>query len=69
MAQRKPEDKVTVEQILRLVDQLTPEEQADLRQAFFEDQEDIRIALEVLANPGKIWSHEEIKREIGLGNC
>lgn len=66
MAQPKPEGKVTVEQVLKLVDQLTPEEQSELRQAFFEDQEDIRIALERLASPGKIWSHEEIKREVGL---
>jgi hypothetical protein len=34
MAQPKPEDKVTVEQVLKLVDQLTPEEQSQLRQAF-----------------------------------
>ena len=60
------QEKVTVEQILRLVDQLTPEEQSELRRAFFEDQEDIRLALERLANPGKIWSHEEVKQELGL---
>lgn len=64
----QPEEKITVEQVLRLVEQLTPEEQAELRQAFFEDQEDIRIALERLANPGKVWSHEEIKREVGLAD-
>jgi len=68
MAQRKPEDKVTVEQILKLVDELTPEEQSELRRAFFEDQEDIRIALERLANPGKTWSHEEVRQELGLAD-
>jgi hypothetical protein len=31
MAQRKPEEKVTVEQVLKLVDQLSPEEQGKLR--------------------------------------
>lgn len=66
MAQRKPDEKVTLETVLKLVDQLSPEEQAELRRTFFEDQEDIRIALERLANPGKIWSHEEVKRELGL---
>lgn len=30
MAQRKPEDRTTVDQILKLVDQLTPEEQDQL---------------------------------------
>lgn len=68
MAQPRPDEKVTVEQILKLVEQLTPEEQSELRRAFFEDQEDIRIALERLANPGKIWSHQEIKRELGLAD-
>jgi hypothetical protein len=68
MAEPEPEERVTVEQVLRLVDQLTPEEQAELRQVFFEDQEDIRIALERLAHPGKIWSHEEIKKELGLAD-
>ncbi len=31
MAQRKPEEKVTVEQLLKLVNQLSPEEQGTLR--------------------------------------
>jgi hypothetical protein len=31
MAQRKPEEKVTVDQVLKLVDQLSPEEQGKLR--------------------------------------
>ena len=66
MAQRNSEEKVSVEQVLKLVDQLNAEEQAILRQTFFEDQEAIRIALERLANPGRIWSHEEIKQEVGL---
>ncbi|HEY9867576.1 MAG TPA: hypothetical protein V6D08_00090 [Candidatus Obscuribacterales bacterium] len=68
MAQRKPERKVSIEEILRLVEQLTPEEQSELRRAFFEDQEDIRIALERLANPDKTWSHEEMKQELGLAD-
>lgn len=60
--------KPTVEQILKLVSQLTAEEQSELRRAFFEDQEEIRIALERLANPGKTWTHEEIKRELDLAD-
>ena len=31
MAQRKPKDKVTLDHVLRLVDQLSPEEQGRLR--------------------------------------
>jgi hypothetical protein len=31
MAQRKPEEKVTVDQLLKLVNQLSPEEQGTLR--------------------------------------
>jgi len=31
MAQRKPEEKVTVDQLLKLVNQLSPEEQGKLR--------------------------------------
>lgn len=31
MAQRKSEEKITVDQVLRLVDQLSPEEQGKLR--------------------------------------
>ena len=68
MAQPEHQERITVKEILRLVEQLTPEEQSELRRTFFEDQEDIRIALERLANPGKIWSHEEIKQELGLAD-
>jgi len=66
MAMRKPEEKVTVQQVLKLVEQLTFEEQAELRRVFFEDQEDIRIALERLANPGKTWSLEELEQGVDL---
>jgi hypothetical protein len=31
MAQRKPDEKVTVDQVLKLVDQLSPEDQGKLR--------------------------------------
>ena len=67
MAQRKPEENVTLDQVLKLVEKLTPEEQSKLRQSL-EDQEDIRIADERMANPGKTWSHEEIKQELGLAD-
>ena len=68
MAQPKPEEKVTFEQVLKLVDQLSLEEQAKLRVTFLEDQEDIRDALQCLANPGRIWSLEEAERELGLAD-
>lgn len=67
MAQPKPE-KVSLEQILKLVDQLSPEEQEQLRNKLLEDQEDIRIALERLANPDRLWSLEELEREFGLAD-
>jgi|GEM_PF-1691427 len=59
-------EKVTVDQVLRLVDQLSPEEQARVRSALLEDQEDIRVALERLAQPGKRWSLEELEKELDL---
>lgn len=31
-----------------------------------EDMEDVRIAKEVLANPGRIYTAEEAKRELGI---
>lgn len=58
----------SVEQVLRLVDQLTPEEQEELRQQFLEDQEDIRICQERLENPGKLWSLEELEQEVDLAS-
>ncbi len=33
---------------------------------FVEDQEDIRLAVEALKEPGRIWSMEEVEREFGL---
>jgi hypothetical protein len=66
MAQPKPKEKITAKQILKLVDELAPEEQAKVRNALLEDQEDIRIALERLAQPGKRWSLEELEQELDL---
>jgi hypothetical protein len=67
MAQPKPE-RISVEEILKLVEKLSPEEQAKLRVALLEDQEDIRDALQCLADPGRIWSLEEAERELGLAD-
>jgi len=67
MAQPSPE-KVSLEQILKLVDQLSPEEQAKLRNTLLQDQEDIRLALERLANPGRLWTLEELERDFGLAD-
>jgi len=65
MARPKPE-RVSLDQILKLVDQLSPEEKAKLRSALLEDQADIRIALERLAESGKRWSLEELEQELDL---
>lgn len=39
MAQRKPEEKVTIDQVLKLVSQLTPEDQQILSEEFSKLQE------------------------------
>jgi ribosome assembly protein YihI (activator of Der GTPase) len=67
MAQRKPAEKVTLDQVLKMVDQLTPEDQKELRQAFLEDEEDINVCLERLKKP-KTISHEELKKQIGMAD-
>jgi hypothetical protein len=62
--------KPSVTQVLRLVDQLSPKEQAQLRQAFLEDQEDIRIAEKRLksirSSRTKTIPLEKIMKEYGL---
>ena len=68
MAQRKPEQKITLDQVLKLVEKLSPEEQSKLRQAFLEDEEDIRISLERLKQPEKWWTQEELEQELDLAN-
>lgn len=35
---------------------------------FIEDMEDTYIALERLENPGRIWTQEEVRRDLGLDN-
>lgn len=65
MPQAKPE-KVSLEEVLKLVEKLSPEERAKLRVALLEDQDDIRDALRCLADPGRIWTLEEAERELGL---
>ena len=62
MAQRQPEEKITLDQVLNLVEKLTPEEQSKLRQAFLEDEEDIRISLERLRKPEKWWTQDELEQ-------
>lgn len=66
MAQPNPEKKVSLDQVLSFIDQLTPEEQAKLRHALLEDQEDIRVALQRIAEGGKRWSLEELEQELDL---
>jgi hypothetical protein len=59
--------KPSVAQVLKLVDQLSPKEQEELRQAFLEDGEDIRICLERLKHP-KTISHQELKKKLGMAD-
>jgi hypothetical protein len=66
MAQRK-EDEVTLDQVLKLVEKLSPEDQDELRQVLLENEEDIRVCLERLKNP-KTISHAELKKQIGLAD-
>lgn len=60
------EQKPSIEQVLKLYELLTPDEQAKLRQTFVEDQEDIHIAIERLKSPGRIWSLEELEKGLDL---
>jgi hypothetical protein len=57
---------LAVAKVLKLAGELTPDEQAQLRQLFLQDQEDIRIALERLKKPGRLWSLEELEQELDL---
>ena len=57
---------LAVVKVLKLAEKLTPDEQEQLRQLFLQDQEDIRIALERLKNPGRLWSLEELEQELDL---
>jgi hypothetical protein len=66
MAVPKPKTP-SVAQVLKLVDQLSPEQQEELRQTFLEDQEDIRICLERSKNP-KTISHQELKKQLGMAD-
>jgi hypothetical protein len=61
----KPQ-KPSIAQVLKLVEQLTPDEQSELRKAFLEDEEDARIALERLKEPGRLWSLDELEQGIDL---
>jgi hypothetical protein len=65
MAQRKPEEKTTVDQVLRLVHQLTPEEQSQLLdQLKFEDlRREIRKGIEA-SQRGEVISLEELNRRL-----
>ncbi len=60
--------KVSLSQAKKVIEQLSPKDQAKLRNSFMEDQEDIRIALERLAEGGKRWSLEELEQELGLAS-
>lgn len=38
----------------------------DLIEQYLEDQQDIHRSEEVLNNPGRIWSMDDVEREFGL---
>lgn len=63
MSRRKPEEQTALDQVLKLVEKLSPEDQEILRLAFLEDQKDVRICLERLKDPQTI-SREELKKQI-----
>lgn len=65
MAQRKPEEKVTVDQVLKLVDQLTPEERQELLdQLKLEDlRREIQIGLDA-AERGDVVSLDELNEHL-----
>lgn len=65
MAMSQPEN-MSLDGVLDLIDHLSVQDQAKLRNILLEDQEDIRVALERLAQPGKRWSLEELEQELGL---
>ena len=58
--------KPTLEEVLGLIDKLSIEDQAKLRAVLLENHEDIRDALLSLSKSGRIWSLEEVERELGL---
>ena len=60
--------KASIEQILRLYDALSPEDQAELRRTFVEDQDDIKIADERMKNSERQWTLDEVEKELGLAN-
>jgi uncharacterized protein YcaQ len=60
--------KTSIEQILKLYDELSPNDQAELRRTFAEDQEDIQIADERMKNPEKHWSLEEVEKKLDLAD-
>jgi hypothetical protein len=53
-------------QLLKLYDNMSPKEQADVRQRFLEDEEDINISHYRLKHPGKTISHQELKKKLGF---
>jgi hypothetical protein len=61
MAQRKPEDSVKVQQVLKLVDELTPEERDEvLYQLKLEDlRREIQKGIDS-ADRGELYSEEEV---------
>jgi hypothetical protein len=67
MAMPNPE-KISAETVIELFEILPPAEQAKLRQAFLEDEEDIRVSLDRLEHPTKSWSQEEMEQELDLAD-
>lgn len=65
MAQRKPREKVTLDQVLKLVDQLTPEEREKLlNQLSLEElRREIQIGIDA-ADRGDLIDGEELLEEL-----
>ena len=62
------ETKTSVTKIMKLLDQLSPKEQAEVRQTFLEDEEDLRVSLYRLKHPAKYISQEQLEKKLGLAD-
>lgn len=70
MAQQKPEEKVTLTQVLRLVDQLSPEDQAELRrkldQSWSEQWDQLASRIQERCKDMPPLTDEEIMAEVKI---
>jgi hypothetical protein len=65
MAQRKPEEHGTIEQVLKLVDQLSPEGREEVLYLLKRDElrRDLQVGIDQ-ANKGELFSEEEVLAQL-----